>query len=239
MRWVCFLLVSAAGAGGAARVAAQAVAGRIALDQAQLVSRSDSSRVLAQGNPIGATVSAVRRTTDSLVYTERSALGDAFEQVTTIVLDPRDASVKDVVQTITQQGKKAETRLTYGNGRVKGRGAGPQPDGGVKEFAIDTAVAAGTYDASAVPLVAPALPLAPGRRFTLSFFSSDESAIKVLTFEVGAPESVTVPAGTFQAYRVEVSGSRIPFVLYVSTATPRRIVKTEFVGQPFIVELVK
>jgi hypothetical protein len=164
MRWVCFLLVSAAGAAGAARVTAQAVAGRIALDQAQLVSRSDSSRVLAQGKPIGATVSAVRRTRDSLVYTERSALGGAFEQLTTIVLDPRDASVKDVVQTITQQGKTAETRLTYGNGRVK---------------------------------------------------------------------------GLFQAYRVEVSGSRIPFVLYVGTATPRRIVKTEFVGQPFIVELVQ
>src|SRR5881396_3563818 len=211
----------------------------VALDQAQLVSRSDSSRVVVQGNPIGATVSAVRRTADSLVYTERSVLGGVFEQLTTIVFDPTDASVKSVAQTITQQGKKAETHLTYGDGRVKGHGAGPQPDGGVKEFDIDTAVAAGTSDASAVPVIAPALPLAPGQTFNLSFFSSDENTIKVLSFKVGAPEPVIVPAGTFQAYRVDVTGSRVPFVLYVTTATPRRVVKTEFIGQPFIVELVK
>ena len=211
----------------------------VALDPAQLVSRSDSSRVVVQGNPIGATVSAVRRTADSLVYTERSVLGGVFEQATTIAFDPADASVKSVVQVITQQGKKAETRLTYGDGRVKGHGAGPQPDGGVKEFDIDTAVAAGTYDASAVPVVAPALPLAPGQTFNLSFFSSDENTTKVLSFKVGAPEPVTVPAGTFQAYRVDVTGSRVPFVMYVTTTTPRRVVKTEFIGQPFVVELVK
>ena len=211
----------------------------VALDPAQLVSRSDSSRVVVQGNPIGATVSAVRRTADSLVYTERSVLGGVFEQATTIAFDPADASVKSVVQVITQQGKKAETRLTYGDGRVKGHGAGPQPDGGVKEFDIDTAVAAGTYDASAVPVVAPALPLAPGQTFNLSFFSSDENTTKVLSFKVGAPEPVTVPAGTFQAYRVDVTGSRVPFVMYVTTTTPRRVVKTEFIGQPYVVELVK
>jgi len=211
----------------------------VALDPAQLVSRSDSSRVVVQGNPIGATVSAVRRTADSLVYTERSVLGGVFEQSTTIVFDPTDASVKDVVQTITQKGKKAETRLTYGDGRVKGHGAGPQPDGGVREFDIDTAVAAGTYDASAVPVIVPALPLAPGQTFNLSFFSSDENTLKVLSFKVGAPEPVTVPAGTFQAYRVDVTGSRVPFVMYVTTATPRRVVKTEFIGQPYVVELVK
>jgi len=155
------------------------------------------------------------------------------------VFDPTDASVKGVVQTITQQGKKAETRLTYGDGRVKGHSAGPQPDGGVREFDIDTAVAAGTYDASAVPVIVPALPLAPGQTFNLSFFSSDENTLKVLSFKVGAPEPVTVPAGTFQAYRVDVTGSRVPFVMYVTTATPRRVVKTEFIGQPYVVELVK
>src|SRR2546428_11283693 len=211
----------------------------VALDPAQLVSHSDSSRVVVQGNPIGATVSVVRRTADSLVYTERSVLGGVFEQATPIAFDPADASVKSVVQVITQQGKKAETHLTYGDGRVKGHGAGPQPDGGVKEFDIDTAVAAGTSGASAVPVIAPAPPLAPGPTFNLSFFSSGENTIKVLSFKVGAPEPVVVPAGTFQAYRVDVTGSRVPFVMYVTTATPRRVVKTEFIGQPLVVELVK
>src|SRR2546425_10392738 len=93
----------------------------VALDPAQLGSRSDSPRVVVQGNPIGATVSAVRRTADSLVYTERSVLGGVFEQLTTIVFDPAAASVKSVAPTVTQEGKKAEKHPTYGDGWGKGQ----------------------------------------------------------------------------------------------------------------------
>src|SRR2546426_11958237 len=60
-----------------------------------------------------------------------------------------------------------------------------------------------------------------------------------ISFKVGALESVVVPAGTFQAYRIAVTGSRVPFTVYVSAAAPRRVVKTEYLGQPLIVELVK
>src|SRR5690348_486047 len=73
----------------------------------------------------------------------------------------------------------------------------------------------------------------------MTFFTPSENNLKVLTFKVAAPEAVTVPAGTFQAFRIDVTGSRVPFTLWVTTTTPRRIVKTEFVGQPFVVELVK
>lgn len=214
-------------------------AGPVALDAAQLVSHTDSSRVLLQGNPIGSTVSSIRRTADSLVYTEHSALGGAFEQQTTLALDPSDGSVKQLDQITTQQGQRAETHLAYAGGRVKGQSAAPQQDGSLKQFAIDAALAAGTYDENAVPFVVPALPLAPGNSFTMNFFSPSENATKALTFKVGSRESVVVPAGTFQAYHIEVTGSRVPFVMYVTAETPRRVVKTEFVGQPFVVELVK
>ena len=85
----------------------------------------------------------------------------------------------------------------------------------------------------------PALPLAPGKTFAMTFFTPSENAVKVLTFKVGAPEAVTVPAGTFQGFRIDVTGSRVPFTMYVGTDAPRRLLKTEFVGQPFVVELVK
>jgi hypothetical protein len=48
-----------------------------------------------------------------------------------------------------------------------------------------------------------------------------------------------VPAGTFQAYRVEVTGSKVPLVLYVTTDSPHRVVKQEWVGQPVVIELIK
>ncbi|PYP49009.1 MAG: hypothetical protein DMD45_16050 [Gemmatimonadetes bacterium] len=212
----------------------------VALDLAQFAARLDSARVLVQGNPVGFTVSEVRRPGDSLVYTERSNLGNgAFQQQTTLVLDPADGSVRQVDQVTTQQGQRAETHLTYAAGRAKGSSSAPQQDGSVKRFDVDTALPPGTIDENAVPFVVPALPLAAGKTFTMTFFTPSENAIKVLTFKVGSPESVSVPAGTFQAFRIDATGSRVPFTMYVTSDAPRRVLKTEFAGQPFVVELVK
>ena len=215
-------------------------ASSVPLDPAQFAAHSDSSRVLVQGNAVGFTVTETRRPGDSLVYAERSNLGGgAFQQESQVVLDPSDGSVRRVDQLTTQQGQHVETHLTYAAGRVKGTSAAPQPDGTVKRLDIDTVVPPGTSDENAVPFVVPALPLAAGQTFTLSFFTPSENAVKLLTFKVGAPESVTVPAGTFQGFPIAVTGSRVPFTMYVSTQSPRRVLKTEFSGQPFVVELVK
>ena len=212
----------------------------VALDRAQFVAHSDSARVLVQGNPVGFTVSEVRRPGDSLVYAERSSLGNgAFQQQTTLVLDPADGAVRQVDQVTTQQGQKAETHLIYVAGRVKGSSSAPQQDGSVKRFDVDTVLPPGTIDENAVPFVVPALPLAPGKTFTMTFFTPSENAIRVLTFKVGAPEPVSVPAGTFQGFRIDATGSRVPFTMYVGSDAPRRVLKTEFIGQPFVVELVK
>ena len=213
----------------------------VALDAAQFVAHTDSSRVVIQGNPAGFTVSEIRRPpADSLVYAERSNLANgAFQQRTTIVMEPASGTVRQVDQVTTQGGQNAETHLTYAGGRVKGASAAPQPDGSVKRFEIDTALPPGTVDENAVPFVVPALPLAAGKTFALTCFTPSENAIKVLTFKVGAPEAVTVPAGTFQGFRIDVTGSRVPFTMYVGADTPRRVLKTEFVGQPFLVELLK
>jgi zinc protease len=212
----------------------------VALDPAQFAAHSDSARVLVQGNPVGFTVSEVRRPGDSLIYAERSNLGNgSFQQQTTMVLDPADGSVRRLDQVTTQQGQKAETHLIYAAGRVKGSSSAPQQDGSVKRFDVDTTLPPGTIDENAVPFVVAALPLAPGKTFTMTFFTPSENAIKVLTFKVGASESVSVPAGTFQGFRIDATGSRVPFTMYVGTDVPRRVLKTEFVGQPFVVELVK
>jgi zinc protease len=212
----------------------------VTFDPAQFAAHTDSSRVVIQGNPAGFTVSETRASADSLVYAERSNLANgAFQQQTTLVLEAATGSVRQVDQVTVQQGQKTETHLTYAAGRAKGTSAAAQPDGSLKRFDIDTVLPPGTVDENAVPFVVPALPLAPGKTFAMTFFTPSENAIKVLIFKVGAPEAVTVPAGTFQGFRIDVTGSRVPFTMYVGTDTPRRVLKTEFVGQPFVVELVK
>jgi zinc protease len=212
----------------------------ITLDTAQLGSRTDSSQVLMQGKPLGFTVADIRHSGDSVVYAERSNLGGgAFEQQTTVVFSARDASARRLDQVMTRQGTKVEAHLIYAGGRVSGKSLVPQPDGSVQQFPVDTAVPPGIVDENVAPFVGSSLVLAPGETLKLTVFTPSEVATKVLTFKVGQPESVVVPAGTFQAYRVDVTGSKFPFVLYVSVDSPHRVVKQEFVAQPVVIELVK
>jgi len=212
----------------------------VALDTGQFAPHTDSSRVVTQGNTSGFTVSEVFRPPDSLVFTERSSLaGGLFQQQMTVQLNPRDGSVLKLDQQTTLRGQTGEAHVTYGGGRVKGLSTAPQPDGSVKRFEIDTTLPPGTMDENAIPFIVPALPLASGRSFTVTFFAPSENTVRVFTFKVTGPVSITVPAGTFPAYQVDVTGSPTPITMYVGTDSPRRVLKTEYAGQPFFVELVK
>lgn len=211
----------------------------VALDAAQLVSRTDSFRILVQGNPFGSQVNRLHVSGDSTVYIENTNIGGFVQQDTRVVFDPADWSVREVHQTGSMQGQKVETHLTYGGGRVKGSAMTPQQAGTPKTATIDTTVSPGTIDNNAFSTLVPALALEAGKTLNVTVFSSGEGIAHVLAIKVSAPESVTVPAGTFEAFRLDMTGGPAAFAMWVTVAAPRRIVKIAPTGAPFVVELVK
>jgi len=214
--------------------------GPVAFDHSQVVAHRDSFSVLANGQPVGVMATALAVGGDSVVYTETTDLSMVgFQQQTVVVLDGQSLTARRVDQTGSVRGLKPETHLTYAGGRVKGRATTPQPDGTLKSADIDTTVAAGTIDDNVVNAILPALPLEPGKTVNVSVFTSGDGTTKVLTVKVGAPEQVVVPAGTFTAYRLDVTGGQAPLAIYVSTLAPRRVVKLEIVGTPLQFVLVK
>ncbi|HUL50396.1 MAG TPA: insulinase family protein [Gemmatimonadales bacterium] len=214
-------------------------AGPLPLDPAQLVSHRDSFSVLLQGQPFGWRTTALRRTADSLVYVESMNLGNTGAQQIRLVFDPQTLEVRSLVETGSVGGQKNEANLDYSNGRVTGRAVVPQESGQPKSLTIDTTITPGTYDDNAVNVIVPALPLSVGKTYPLRVFSSGDGTSKVLTVTVTASDSVRVPAGAFQAFKVEVTGGQAPFVLWVGGDTPRRVVKLEVVGAPIEFQLVK
>jgi zinc protease len=210
--------------------------GPLAIDRAQLVSRTDSFRVLVQGNPFGTQVSTL--VADSAVYREATNIGGFIVQNTTLLFNP-DWSVREVHQSGTVQGTPLKTDLVYAEGRVKGTAMAPQPNAPPTSLTIDTTVVAGTIDDNALAVLIPALALEVGKTFALNMFTSGRATSVAVTVKVGAAESVTVPAGTFDAYRIDVAGGQQPLTLWVTTSTPRRVVKLAPAGTPIVVELVK
>jgi zinc protease len=211
-----------------------------ALDRAQVVTRADSFEVLVQGNAMGGMTGSTTATADSVTYSERTSIaGGALQQNTMVRFNPADLTVSQVDQTGSTQGQPTDIHITYGGGRVKGKATTPQQNGPPQTIQIDTAIAAGTYDDNALAVVFPALPLAAGRTFNLSVFESGKGQVKLVQVKVSDGGSVIVPAGSFDSFKLDVTGGQVPTTFYVSKATPRRIVKIEFVGAPFIFQLVK
>ena len=213
--------------------------GPVSFDKSQLVARSDSFQALVQGNPFGGQAAQVVVGPDSIVFTENTQLGTFVQQRTTVVVNASDLSMRRSDQTGTIQNQSVETHLVYAAGRVKGSAMSPQPGGGPRTITIDTTTAAGAIDDNAMPFLIPALPLEVGKTFNLNVFSSGEGTTKVVTIKVAGRESVTVPAGTFQAYRLEISGMQLPIVMHVSADSPRRLLRVAPTGAPLVFQLVK
>ncbi|MDH3458690.1 MAG: insulinase family protein, partial [Gemmatimonadota bacterium] len=208
------------------------------LDLSQIVSRRDSMQMSAQGMPVGYLVREVTRANGSATYTEDmsiAAFGMTQNLELTLDLEPLEMGM--VQQTVEFRGQVAETHLQYGAGRVKGTAQSPEPTGTIKTLEIDTTLVEGTVDDNTLTMLIPALPLAEGAAFTVNVFESSEGSAKPYTLTVLGTESVTVPAGTFDTFKVESSGGAQPFVFYVTRETPRRLVKIEIVGQPVSFEL--
>ena len=213
--------------------------GPVTFDRTQIVARRDSFQAVLQGNPFGGQVTSVELQGDSVVYTESTSLGPLVQQQTTVILESGDFAMRRTQQSGTVQNQKSEIALTYGGGRVSGSATVPQGTGTPKPMTIDTTVGPGTIDDNALNLLLPALPLAEGKSFTLNVFSSGQGVSKVMTVTVAGVETVTVPAGTFTAYRLELEGMQLPVVMHVSTTTPRRVLRISPTGAPIVFQLVK
>ncbi len=212
---------------------------RVAFDPSQLTSGRDSFQILVQGNPFGYMTTQLVRSADSLVYTEETVIAAAgLRQKTILRFDPRSLAVLSVERTGQAAGQKLETRVTYRQGRVQGRAQTPDPAAGApRVVAVDTTVTEGTLDASAFQPLLPAFPLAEGANFSIQVFEAAEQRTRTLTVKVAGVTELTVPAGNFSTYRVEVSGTQQPFVFYVTREAPRKLAKIEIVGQPLTFEL--
>ncbi|MFL5561492.1 MAG: insulinase family protein [Gemmatimonadaceae bacterium] len=226
--------VAAAAAGNAT---AATVSAPPPIDASKLVASTDSSTILVQGNPFGSSVKQLQRSADSINVTERVVLGPVMSQTTNITFGPK-GDVRSVVQRGSVQGTPTKIDATYTNGRVKGS-ATTMSQTGLKSVTFDTTVVAGTVDENAVSSLVPALPWSKTASFSLPVFASGEGVARTFNMKVTGTQSVTVPAGTFDAYVVEMTGGQLPVTIYVTTAQPYRVVKTAPVGPPIEIQLVK
>jgi zinc protease len=217
-----------------------AAVGALVLDPAQLTPRRDSLQILIQGNPMGAQTMEITAEGDQVVVAERTMIPlMGMNQETRVVMAAGTLALRAVDQTGQVGPQAAETHLAVQAGRITGRAQTPQPGGQPKIAEIDTILPEGTIESNQLTAVIPALALAEGATFSVNVFDASESSLKPYAIRVDGVETVTVPAGSFDVFKVTVTGGPFPTAMYVTQAAPRHIVRIEIVGQPFVMELVQ
>jgi hypothetical protein len=208
-----------------------------AINFAAIVPRTDSFVVMVQGNPLGFQRTTIERTEDGLRVVDDVQIGRIMTQHTEVELGG-DGSLRSTKQTGQVRGNNTNIEITYHDGRAKGSATTPTLSGLVTTR-IDTTVEAGAIDDNLITALLPALDWSPTAVFTLPVFLSGKGYVQPLTVAVRKTEKVTVPAGTFDAYRVEISGGQGPVAMFITTDAPHRLIKVAPQGAPLEFVLAK
>ncbi len=207
-------------------------AGALVLNLASVAPRTDTLAILAQGQTIGLQVTRLARDGDSLVYSERTQLGQALNQTTTLTFDTV-GHMRHLDQAGVVRGQDTRIRLGYSGGRVRGEVQVVGPNG-PEHFTVDTAVASTVLDDNAVQAILPLLPWAMNTRWSFQVFVSGENAIRGLTLTAADITQVNTPAGSFECYRADLEGGQQRVSFFVTTALPHRVVRVELANSPVV-----
>jgi zinc protease len=206
----------------------------------RMVTGSVAFRVLVQGNAMGQAGQTIERANergrDVLRLTSNTSIGSFVQQNDTITIDAATYAPISIRQGGSAGGQAVTLHLDYAGGHVAGHAHVPRR-GGVRDADVDTTLAPGTLDANQVEALLTALPLASGARWTLSAYDGGEGVVRSLVISVAGEDSVTVPAGSFACWKVEMAGGQLPINFYITKAAPYLLVKYELVGPPVVFEL--
>jgi hypothetical protein len=147
----------------------------------------------------------------------------------------RDLTPVSSHMTASQGPIAMESELHFAQGHVTGTAKLPAQMGGDRQ--VDAQVAAGTLFPEMESWFLALAPLEVGKSFTISTFNAMTGGNVNGTYAVAGTESVTVPGGTFEAYRVDVTGLPAAVSLFLRKEGPHIMLKQESPAQSVSVVL--
>jgi hypothetical protein len=188
----------------------------------RLAASRDSFDVIYQGQSIGAFVMNLERTGDNYTFSTQALIPRmSVLETDSLVFNATSLAPSLVTNNQSIMGMSAVSRIAFANGKATGTAQRATP-GGVQTQPIDAPIPPGTIaDGTEIPSLST---VDFSQDLTLSFQTFDAKAAKVKSYElkVLARESVTVPAGTFEAWKLQLTSNETVLV-WVSVADPKRI----------------
>lgn len=205
------------------------------LDHTRLSVRRDSFVVLVQGAPRGWQVLAAEREGADWLLVDAVTIEGMVSQSSTVRVDAQ-LNELSLRQQGTMMGKPMRIALDVTDDRVRGTALTPtNPDG---ELTIDVPHQPGLLDDNAVTSLLPAVRWQDGLQVTFPVLASGKGTISPFILRALGRETVSVPAGQFETWRVELQMDRARVIANVTTEAPYRVVRISN-GPAFEMQLVR
>ena len=201
-------------------------------DRSQLIDHAETLAVKVGTWPTGYTVHELHVDGDSILSTITGFYHDSATQQVALTFDIQSLRPRRVRTANSPE----VVDLVYSVNRVEGTRVVWSPMGKQDTFAVDMPLDSGSLDRRDLLAIVPWLPLAVGHTFAVSVFDSWTGRVRPVRIAVEKEVRLTVPAGTFRAYRVRLTTPPIeymddqglfPTVVFVSIDSPRAIVRME------------
>ena len=183
----------------------------------------DSFAIRFTGAPPGFEVHEYARAGNGYHYATRFSLGPRFHRTVEVALDSSLRVVR--ASSVTQLGEqRGESDVAYEGQRARGAVV-PTAAATVRRIAIDTVLPERAFDGLAL------YPILLGRRWgvgqsdTLLIFDTDELSVTRQSFRVVALDTVQAAGEQVLALRGELSTTQLPVTLWLSEATPHRLLR--------------
>jgi hypothetical protein len=192
----------------------------------------DSFEVLAQGQPGGALVVSLTRTGDTLrLVNEMSiAMGAGLRTVDTVVSSAITLMPVSITSMQWGRGLAAVSRTTVANNRATGTAQSPGRTA-VQTMPINAELPNGAFAFGMEYVLLPTLDLSEGFSMTCLTYDPTTGATESCTVKVAGKETVTVPAGTYEAWKVTYT-THHTFTMFITTAEPRKLLLIRPEGLP-------
>jgi hypothetical protein len=206
------------------------------LDPARMTTARDSFVVMMQGRVRGWQLLTMAPDGTGWRVGDAVTIDSLVAQESDIRLDA-SLHERSLRQQGVMMGRGMEIALDWQDGRVRGRAQTPS-SGPTGVLMIDTLVAAGTIDDNAVLPLARAVRWRDSLVIAFPVLSSGKGVVELQQLRVTGSEAVTVPAGTFDTWRVELTAGRSRVVISVMKAAPYRVVQV-MNGPAFVTQLAR
>jgi hypothetical protein len=191
-----------------------------------LVAETLRYRLLTGSTEVGsATLTISRDPAAGIIHLVESISG-LFEQTATLTLrdDPTLRTLTShAVISRDNQYHQFQLQYDHSRNRVTGKIHRPREFGGNR--VVDAALPAGAADIYAVAPLLRASSLAVGRTIQFSFFNALENETGLARAWIARLDTVAVPAGSFECFRLEAFAGNARLILDIDTQFPHRVIQ--------------